>query len=400
MKIFENLLIQTKLMISFGLIWIMFLVLLAIGYINIKSNLKSEKNLNNIYFQTSLTASQLRADQIQNRSEMLEMMLTKDNSEQVQLEQSINARSAEIVNMLQKLSELTSDTIQNRIIKELQETAAKYRSGREEQLRLIKNGEIEEARSLGTGIQSEHFEKIRILLYDLVEKGKTDTETQLRKDIKEANTSTIIFIIMAIISLLLCIVIIAVMNRLVAKPLVKISGVASNIALGNLNTELKQDNRKDEVGILNQAFFNMTNKLRSQLQDISEGINVLASSSSEITASVTQLASSSAETATAVGETTTTVEEVKQTAVVSNNKAKAVSDNALKMAEISSEGNKAIANTIEGMSKIKSQMNAIAGMVVKLSEQSQTIGEITATVNELAEQSNLLAVNAIARPVH
>ncbi|MBE0647103.1 MAG: methyl-accepting chemotaxis protein, partial [Bacteroidales bacterium] len=53
-----------------------------------------------------------------------------------------------------------------------------------------------------------------------------------------------------------------------------------------------------------------------------------------------------------------------------------------------------IANTIEGMNKIRQQMTAIAGMVVRLSEQSQTIGEITATVNELAEQSNLLAVNA------
>ncbi|MBE0648240.1 MAG: methyl-accepting chemotaxis protein, partial [Bacteroidales bacterium] len=52
------------------------------------------------------------------------------------------------------------------------------------------------------------------------------------------------------------------------------------------------------------------------------------------------------------------------------------------------------ANTIEGMNKIRQQMTAIAGMVVRLSEQSQTIGEITATVNELAEQSNLLAVNA------
>jgi methyl-accepting chemotaxis protein len=106
------------------------------------------------------------------------------------------------------------------------------------------------------------------------------------------------------------------------------------------------------------------------------------------------LASSSAETATSVSETTTTVEEVKQTAIISNNKARAVSDNAIRMTEISKEGIKAIANTLEGMNRIKHQMSAIAGMVVRLSEQSQTIGEITATVTELAEQSNLLSVNA------
>jgi methyl-accepting chemotaxis protein len=46
------------------------------------------------------------------------------------------------------------------------------------------------------------------------------------------------------------------------------------------------------------------------------------------------------------------------------------------------------------MKRINEQMESIAGSVVRLSEQGQTIGEIIATVNDLAEQSNLLAVNA------
>ena len=142
------------------------------------------------------------------------------------------------------------------------------------------------------------------------------------------------------------------------------------------------------------SFQRMVANLRNQLNEINQGISVLASSSSEIMASVTQLASTSAETATSVGETTITVEEVKQTAEVSNLKAREVSENAVRTSEISADGTRAIANTIEGMNKIREQMGAIAGMVVKLSEQSQTIGEITASVNELAEQSNLLAVNA------
>ncbi len=167
--------------------------------------------------------------------------------------------------------------------------------------------------------------------------------------------------------------------------------MAKEISEGNLLIKIIPLSDKDTMGI---AFQTMVAKLRLQLRDISEGINVLASSSSEIMAAVSQLASNSAETATSVGETTTTIEEVKQTATVSNQRAKIVSENAIRLTDISKEGNRAIANTIEGMTKIKLQMGAIAGMVVKLSEQSQTIGEITATVNELAEQSNLLAVNA------
>ena len=50
--------------------------------------------------------------------------------------------------------------------------------------------------------------------------------------------------------------------------------------------------------------------------------------------------------------------------------------------------------TLAGMNRIREQMEFIAGSIVRLSEQSQAIGEIIATVNDLAEQSNLLAVNA------
>jgi methyl-accepting chemotaxis protein len=95
-----------------------------------------------------------------------------------------------------------------------------------------------------------------------------------------------------------------------------------------------------------------------------------------------------------VSETTTTVEEVKQTAEMTNQKAKRVSDLGQKNAEISQAGLKSIEDTINGMNRIREQMGSIADMVVRLSEQSQAIGEIIATVNDIAEQSNLLAVNA------
>lgn len=166
---------------------------------------------------------------------------------------------------------------------------------------------------------------------------------------------------------------------------------AQEIADGNLTLDIQLLSDKDVMG---RSFKTMVEKLRLQFNEISEGVNVLAASSSEIMASVSQLAASSAETATSVGETTTTIEEVKQTAEIANQKAKAVSENAVRTAEISNEGAKSIANTIEGMNRIRQQMNSIAGLVVRLSDQSQTIGEITASVNELAEQSNLLAVNA------
>jgi methyl-accepting chemotaxis protein len=133
---------------------------------------------------------------------------------------------------------------------------------------------------------------------------------------------------------------------------------------------------------------------RSITRQLRETIAQLSSSSAEILAMTTQVAAGAAETATSISETTTTVEEVKQTAQLSSQKAKYVSESAQKTMQVSQTGKKSVDESIEVMNHIREQMASVAESIVRLSEQSQAIGEIIATVNDLAEQSNLLAVNA------
>ncbi|WP_119300704.1 HAMP domain-containing methyl-accepting chemotaxis protein [Dongia deserti] len=127
---------------------------------------------------------------------------------------------------------------------------------------------------------------------------------------------------------------------------------------------------------------------------LKESVGQLATSATEILATTSQVASGAAETATAVSQTTATVEEVKQTAQLSSQKARYVSDSAQKVAQVSQTGRKSVDDAIQAMHRIQEQMESIAESIVRLSEQSQAIGEIIASVNDLAEQSNLLAVNA------
>ena len=128
--------------------------------------------------------------------------------------------------------------------------------------------------------------------------------------------------------------------------------------------------------------------------EVRETVNVLASASSEILAATTQVASGTAETATAINETSTTVEEVQQASKQSSQKAQNVADSAQKVVQVFQNGKKAVEETTAGISNIKEQMDSIAQTVVRLSEQSQSIGGIIASVTDIADQSNLLAVNA------
>jgi methyl-accepting chemotaxis protein len=176
-----------------------------------------------------------------------------------------------------------------------------------------------------------------------------------------------------------------------AESLGQMAKVAGQISAGDLTVEMKPKSDKDTLG---KAFATMQENLRRVTREIQESISVLSSSAQQIVATTTQVASAATETATAVSETTTTVEEVKQTSQLSSQKAKYVSETAQKVAQVVQGGKKSAAESIDAMKRIREQMESIAESIVRLSEQSQAIGEIMLTVNDLAEQSNLLAVNA------
>lgn len=137
-----------------------------------------------------------------------------------------------------------------------------------------------------------------------------------------------------------------------------------------------------------------TSELTAILKEVQETTTVLSSAASEILAATTQVVSGATETATAVSETTTTVEEVKQTAQVTSQKARYVSDNTEKAMQVAITGRKSVEDNVESVKHIREQIESIAESIVKLSEQGQAIGEIVATVTGIAEQVNLLSVNA------
>jgi len=134
--------------------------------------------------------------------------------------------------------------------------------------------------------------------------------------------------------------------------------------------------------------------MRRIMQEMQDTVSVLAASTSDILSASSQVATSSVQTASVVNQTTATVEEVKQTALMAAEKAKHVSESAHRTAEISQRGKDSVQESIEAMQHIHGQMESIAQSIIRLSEQGQAIGDIINTVNDLAEQSNLLAVNA------
>lgn len=133
---------------------------------------------------------------------------------------------------------------------------------------------------------------------------------------------------------------------------------------------------------------------RSVTRRLQQTIGTVASAAMEILAATTEQASGAAEQESAVHETSVTVDEVKQTVQVASEKATLMADTVQRTAEVSRDGQQAVDATVRGTRDAKARMETLAERILVLSEQGQAIGELIETVDDVAGQSNLLAVNA------
>lgn len=129
-------------------------------------------------------------------------------------------------------------------------------------------------------------------------------------------------------------------------------------------------------------------------EGIRAAVSQLSEASAEILAGTSQQTGVAQEQAALVSETTATVEEITRTAEQTSVRAQDVAGSAKRANEVSKSGREAIGATITAMRNVQGHSEATAKSILSLAERALKIGEIIATVTEIAEQTNVLALNA------
>jgi methyl-accepting chemotaxis protein len=396
MKWFVNLSTRAKLFVGFGVVIVFLIVVMATAQKGISRIMEFQRDIFYVEFANSVDLLRLRSDEDAIRLALITMINAAERTGKEQLHQAVKERAENIEKIFQWLMDRNrgKPDIMSKI-DELNRVRLAFKETRDSQIiPLIYEGKIEDAKRLAFGIQNERFEKIKTITNELVKYADDEARLHIKESEDIAKETVNYFINIGIAAIIISMAVAVLMNRIIAKPLRNISDVAAKVASGNLAVNLQFEERGDEVGVLSKTFHQMVERLQKQTRDIAEAINVLASSSNQIVATIAQLAAGTEQTAVAVNETTTTAEEVKQAATVSNQKVKRVTEVAQNAVQVSQSGEGLVYETIDGINKIREQMEYIAETIVRLSEHNQAIGEIIASVDDLAEQSNLLSVNA------
>ncbi|MTI81679.1 MAG: HAMP domain-containing protein [Firmicutes bacterium] len=174
-------------------------------------------------------------------------------------------------------------------------------------------------------------------------------------------------------------------NRLI-RPITELVNSAEMASSGDLNAKIDIKSN-DEIGALASSFEKMIGNLKQMIGDVQNTSNQLASHSQE-------LASSSEEVSATMEEVASTTNEVASTSAQGAENADAAAHESEQVQQVAEEGNKAVQETVEKINSIAYSSENASKSVNKLGKQSEEIGQIISTITNIAEQTNLLALNA------
>jgi methyl-accepting chemotaxis protein len=171
------------------------------------------------------------------------------------------------------------------------------------------------------------------------------------------------------------------------------AGFAGQVAAGDLTTQLGLRS-EDELSFLSQHLNSMVRSLAELAQEVQAASDNVSAAADEILQTVNKHSTSAHEQAIAISQVTKQMEMVRAASEQAAAQARDLAQKAQTSMRVSHEGTEAVNAIIHGMEDIRTKVKAIAQDILKLADKTKLIGEITATVNDLADQSNLLALNA------
>ncbi|MBF0590743.1 MAG: methyl-accepting chemotaxis protein [Nitrospirae bacterium] len=379
------------------LVAFMALLLLLIGYLGQHVARQSNESLKSVYYDRTVPLSQLdKVAKANMRIRIhLDHMFMIHTPEEKQVRNANIERETEVINTEWKAYLSTSLTDEERrLATKIEQDRSNYVNEALTPVRnLIKEGKYDEAmeiydkkcRPMLNEVEKD-IDDLIVLLVDVAKKEYD--KSQGAYDTARNVSITVIFIGIAL-SLLLSFLIIG----SITGPLREGVDVMDSIAACNLTVEIQSDS-KDEVGDLLSAMSKTVASLNSILKTIMSSSDSVASASHELSASADQMSSGVSEQSSKATQIATSATQMSQTVMDVAKNASEISISSNDTLKLAQNGETIVKRSIAEVKSIADTVNTSAQLISSLGDRSRQIGDIINVIKDIADQTNLLALNA------
>ena len=276
---------------------------------------------------------------------------------------------------------------------QLEQMLPAYIAGSQQVVEMMRAGDLQNARTRLNALSTEGFVKIRAYLRTIIDSNNRQIKEGAVAAAELRNKSVMMLevgvVIAFIVAILLCIFI----TRMITRPLAVAVVSAQRIAGGDLTQPIVSTS-SDEAGLLLDALSNMQDGLKSTIQQIASASDQLASAAEELSAvtnestrGLTRQNDEIQQAATAVNQMTAAVEEVARNAVSTSEASKTATEDAV-------DGRGQVDHTVKGITTMVHEITESTEAVSELAGHVREISKVLDVIRSIAEQTNLLALNA------
>ena len=392
MALLANQKIGTRLMFGFILLAILIVVVGAFGLYQLST---AKKSLDDIYgnrYQkidwTNTIQERFYRTQVGFRDAVMATDQAGANKELEKMAE--NAKT--VTDLLEKLTKTMVSDEGKALLKKFADVRAAYSKERGKIVEHLKAGRLKEARE-GLPALIPHMQSYNKALQDIQE----FQEKQMKSAVEQAETnyarSQWIIIAAAVVGFILAIIFGIFMTQSITRPLNGAVAVAEKVAAGDLTVTV-QIASKDETGMLLTSLQGMTQRLKSTIGEIQLASQSVASGSDELSASSEQITRTMNDQSSRATQIATSAEEMSQTVLDIAKNSSTIATTSVETGEIARKGAAVVQNSARESRMIAETVKRSTDVMQTLGHKSQQIGEIIGVINDIADQTNLLALNA------
>ncbi|GGH89116.1 methyl-accepting chemotaxis protein [Pseudomonas fluvialis] len=335
----------------------------------------------------------ISTDILRVRALTLRLMIQRDPSQQQQAIRTLDELKGHLHDSERKYESLLEADNERAMFQRLMNAQRAYMSEQQRIVELVPQGRHDEALAVANGPLNQHADDLFRALNELTQFNNDNAAAAQKQSeaIYQSAFNLVVAIIVAAIALTILLAVL--LTNSIVQPLRKAVGVAQVVAKGDLSQSIQLEGN-DELTSLMRALQDMQQSLRSTIQQIADSSTQLASASEELhavtedsTRGMHQQNNELEQAATAVNEMTAAVDEVARNAVSTSQASQASS----KTAE---QGRDQVLRTVDSIDSLAEDVTQTAGQVEQLADKVRDISKVLDVIRAIAEQTNLLALNA------